>query len=398
MKDTMDAVHLNGLRENAKLEAKRATGGLPESLWETYSSFANTYGGTIALGVEELPGGRFKPVGVPDAPGYVRRIWSILNDPSRISKNLLKSSDIRIEQEDGKALVLIRVPRARREDRPIYVDGDVFEGTYRRNGDGDYHCSAEEVRLMLRDAGTQSLDAAVLDQLELDVFCAGTVSLYREMLAGTRSAFPGIEGPDGSFLFALKAAGKKRADGALHPTVAGLLMFGTREAIIGECPHFLLEYREEASGFHLSSDDPGWSGNIFDFYSMVASRLGEGPDHLGKMSTGIRLAVRESLVNALVHANYYERKGVEIIKGRDFYSFSNPGLLRIPLELAVKGGLSDPRNSTLFSMFRLLGLGEGSGTGLAGICSVWKMMGWKAPDIRESLRPERTSLILALTP
>ena len=146
-----DFTQISHYRENNRLEAKLATGGLPHSIWETYSAFANSYGGVILLGVEELPDHSLQVRGLLDPDEMADEFRAMLDDPAVVSANILADGDIRVTDTGEGAIIVIEVPPAPRDLLPVYLGKDPFTGSYRRSGDGDYHCTWAEVVTMLGD-------------------------------------------------------------------------------------------------------------------------------------------------------------------------------------------------------------------------------------------------------
>ena len=116
-----DFQQISRYRENNRLEAKLATGGLPRSIWETYSAFANTYGGVILLGVEELPDHTLRVQGLLEPRELVDEFTALLQDPRVVSANLCDSttvfSFIVFEQTVGKikGTIFYAIARASKE-------------------------------------------------------------------------------------------------------------------------------------------------------------------------------------------------------------------------------------------------------------------------------------------
>ena len=144
---------LNKYKENTRIEAKQATGGLPQSIWETYSAFANTSGGVILLGVaENKKDKRLYPVDLPDPNRLVAQFWDGINDKRNVSANLLKKDDVTVEKVDGKEIVVICVRKAKRCERPIYIGNNPKTGSYYRSGEADLRFTPEQVEKLLQEA------------------------------------------------------------------------------------------------------------------------------------------------------------------------------------------------------------------------------------------------------
>lgn len=394
--------------ENHERECKLAAGGLPESIWETYSSFANTNGGTILLGIKEYRDS-FIIEGLTEKQivKYQKDFWSTLNDRNKISKNILLNHHVQVLEVEDKKILKIDIPAADRHDKPVYIGTDPMKGTYKRDYEGDFLCTEEAVRAMFADQRDVSGDVEVLDEFGLDTLNQDTIKGYRIVFEQLHSGHPWNALENDEFLMKLRAAAKNKK-GSLSPTIAGLLFFGEAYHITEVFPNYFLDYREECDDktvrwlFRTHSNEGDWSGNIYDFFCKVRTRIDdEVAVPFANRRDGYRVdrvdvhdALEEALANALAHANYYGRRGIIVVKNGKELSISNPGTIRVTKEEFYAGGNSDPRNPNILKMFGFVNVGERAGSGVDKIMTAWAEQNWKKPEFDFSERNDRVTLKL----
>lgn len=406
---TLDDLQL--LRETHELECKLAQGQggqgeLPRDFWPTYSAMANAHGGVVLLGVREKDG-VFSIAGLPN-PAKVRAdLFNNLNNPVKVSINLLTDADVTEHTLSGKVILMVRIPQATRKQRPVFINGQPLTHTFKRLNDGDRVCDDETVKRMLAEQVEDERDARILRGFGMSDIDDDSLRIYRQMLKDEKPGHPYLEQDDFSFLTSLRAWRRDRITGEEGLTLAGLLMFGRWSAIQEALPHYFLDYQErpeaktELRWIDRLVPDGTWSGNLFEFYRRVYRKLVADlkvpfslKDGQRQEDTPVHVALREALVNTLVHADYTGRVSVLVVKRPDMFGFRNPGGLRLPLDQVIRGGESDCRNRILHQMFLLIGLGERGGSGMPKIYSGWQSCHWRQPLLREKDVPEQTLLEL----
>ena len=396
--------------EGTDLEFKAAKGGLPGSFWETYSAMANTDGGMIVLGVAER-GGKLSFDGVADPAQLRTTLWNQLNDRQKVSANLLTTDAIQVSAQAGRQFLTVNVPRASREQRPVYVGANPLTGTFRRAEDGDYRCSPDEVRRLLADqSAAEPADARVLSGFGTSDLDTESVKQYRNRFSSRTPDHPWLSEDDTGLLLKLGALRRDRGNGQVGLTVAGLLMFGTFEALREGLPSYHVDYREK-----LSTDpavrwtdrittDGTWQPNLFQFYQRVRQRLGADiklpfqldADLVRRGESPAHEALREALVNAMVHADHHGPGGVVIERYPDRIELSNPGSLLVSRAQLLAGGVSESRNKALQLMFLMIGGGEKAGSGMDKIRSGWQSQHWRSPKVEETVHPDRVKLLMPM--
>ena len=396
-------------KESSDLEFKSAKGGFPRSFWETYSSFANTDGGAIVFGIKEK-NDQFFLDGLTEeqVKKYEKDFFNTMHNKGSVNIALLNENDVQAVKFGEAYFLFFYIPRVDRSLRPVYCGLDPYVGTYRRDLEGDYHCSREEVNSMFADANlTSPVDGRILKNFTIEDLDENSIKQYRRRFEQWNPDHVWNALPVDKFLEKLNVFRKDRKTGEYGLTYAGLLMFGTYSAIMDENPNFFPDYQEiqdpKDRWVNRICPDGNWESNLFQFYSRVLPILQnflpkpfilEGNQR--KTETPAHVAVREALTNALVHADYTENASLNIYKYPNKMVFANPGVMLISLKQYYKGGESVCRNKYLQTMFTFLGSAEKAGSGADKIIHGWEKQNWKRPYIEEKSKPNKVILTMSM--
>ncbi len=402
--------------ERISLECKKASTNVPESLWESYSAFANTYGGTILLGVKEDLAEkdrqkRFAIVGVDDSEKIVKDFWNLVNNAQKVSMNLLKDDDVEVVDVDGKDVVVINVPRARYNERPVFVGSKMTVGNvFKRNHEGDYKCTQSDINAMIRDANEDGNDGILIEYYGMDDVDEQTLREYRQEFRDENADHPWNKCDDKTFLKNLGGYVVERGSDREGLTLAGLLMFGKGLSIRERFSNFRMDYidfsnckGEERYRERLTYDGR-WENNLYQFFTTVSPKITRDLPRPFKLvgmkredDTPQHKAVREALTNSIIHSDVFLAGGIlRIEKHNDKLCFRNPGTLKLPLEEIYEGGNSKARNPKMQDMLRMIGFGENLGSGFPKILDAWNEAKWNAPTLEDRLTTEEVRLTLPI--
>ena len=397
--------------EKISLECKKAESDLPNSVWSTYSAFANTIGGTILLGIEEVfdtdclfP--RYEVRGVGNADKQLKDFWNIINS-NKTNVNTLSDDNVSVLTVDGKRVIVIDIPAADYRYKPVFINDNPYKGTYKRNYEGDYRCTEEEIKEMLRDSNDSGNDGFLIDGYTIDDIDEETLKSYRTEfeLKNPDHVWNSIDNK--LFLTNLGCYTKDRTANKEGLTMAGLLMFGKGLSIRERFDNIRMDYIDKTNllpGMRWSDRvtyDGRWENNLYNYFKIVVRKLTNDLrrpfvlDGLSRVDdTPVHKAVREAVTNLIIHSDYLINGVLKVEKLDNCLHLSNPGNLKLPVSLIYSGGNSKARNPRMQSILRMIGYGDNIGSGFPTILDAWKKENWRKPDLREDINLHQVDLNL----
>ena len=393
-------------KEGMEIEFKEASDALPRSIWETVSAFANTNGGEIILGVSER-NHAFSLDGVSNAEKMESDFWCTIRNRKKISPFSIGTQAFEIiELGNGRKAVRISIPQASFSEIPVYLNGDIRQ-TYIRRGEGDFLVNEEELKTLIRNSSAKGIDRYPITDLSIDDLDRPSLAQFKSLIAARYPAGAYDEMKMQDFLIHVGLLDDSDMNN-ICPYAGTLLLFGKYNTIKRYFSSYQMDYFDYRGSNdrwidRVATDDLGpLEMNIFNFYNIVYGKLASSSkapfainDDMVRINTDIKEALREALVNTIVHADYSIANGSIRIEVFDtYYRFENPGKMLIPVDKFFRGGTTKSRNDVIMSAFRRLGLSERQGYGGYQIFRTVSNSLLRAPQIETSL--DKTTLTIWL--
>ena len=353
-------------------EVKSAQSELPKAIWETVSAFSNASGGWVVLGVRQN-GKRFEIQGVENAEKLERDFTTVLRSKSKF--NVLINPKCRKYTIEGKTVLAFFISSS--DQKPVYFGS--LTNTFVRTGSGDQRATDSEINAMLRDQLFGVMSARPAERTSIKDVNRTTLARYRDYMLRANPALSYNNMTEVDFLEHLQIMDGK------HLTYGGLLFMGNNLAINKVFPDFRVDLLE-IPGRSYAEAEPRYTfrleeqENLWEYYFALVERLRRQikniPHKLDENGVGVEDspefdAIREALVNLLMHADYFSPMKPRVRIFSDRIEFENPGAFPRPIPELLKKDISIPRNPVLTKLFRSVKLADNAGYGFD------KMLKWE---------------------
>lgn len=390
---------LNQVDEQEDIEVKAITGtDTGKSVYETICAMSNEpslEGGTILLGVAKDESSLF--------PLYAAR--GVL-DPDKISSDLQSACstlfnqpiriDIRAETVGKATVVRVDVPELPKSHKPAYFKATGLpKGAWRRVGPTDVKCTDEDLSAFLIGQSHEAYDTRLVKDAGLNDIDLDALGQYRVARSQFSPDDEHIKWPDEELLYALGAI--RKVEDRWRATIAGLLMFGKSSSIRRCFPTTRVDYIRvpgnqwvpDAASTYQSLD---MRGPIIRIIPRVLSAiLDDLPRtfNVGDSLSGQRTetsalpsrAIREAVVNTLMHRSYENFSPVQIVRFANRLEIKNPGYSLKSQDRFDEAG-SEIRNPSIAAMLHETRFAETKGSGIRVMQKTMLEHGLASPTFR----------------
>ncbi len=379
------------------IEFKEARRGVPKNAYETVSAFANTKGGWLVFGVQDNVDG-FEIVGVLEVDKVQNDFLSVLRSGQKL--NCVVNADEKLIENDGRTLLVFHIPEARRQDKPIYLNGDITRSFIRR-GASDERCTLPEIERMLRDASDERYEGKIVDLDPERCFDDESLRWYRkrfeERITDQDDSLSNLE-------FLQHWGLVVEANGKLLPKLAAILLFGANPSFRQILPRPVVDCQWYRGDWSKDLPEERWANRLVietnlvktwralinDYLQRAEKPFSVDPETLQRQDRPPDyVAFREAAINLLIHQDYADHRCKPVIRFFDNLTLLwNPGDAFASTEELMNPGEREVRNPMIVAAFRRVGLSEQAGTGIRAIFAIWRRLG-RVPPVVENDRTRK---------